>query len=569
MLAARFFRERRMRAAALRCVPPLRAPQGSGHGSGWSHVRSISASPDRASSPPQITLTPAESNLFDFLVYIQHLYAPTTQLRVAGGWVRDKLRGAESDDIDIVLDNINGTTFANHILKFQKMRKLPQSSIGVVKANSDKSKHLEVATVSIEGRMVDLVHLRAEEYTADSRIPETTFAKPIEDASRRDITINALFYNLHTQQVEDFTGQGLQDLAAGVVRTPLEPYQTFLDDPLRVLRAIRFACDFGYTLDEKLSEAVLTHAEIKDAMARKVSRERIGIEVRKMLSGSDPARAFSLLREYGLLDLVFNDLLKQENDANAAATTSHHPVRLWSDEVATKSFTHLQFLQQSRRELASHQISFVEASGAILTPLFLKSIADVSGPPSLEPLEPVGEDVIIDSAFSYLNVRDAITRQLPVDEIVEVLKTNVKWPKPAAKRVAFIIEAVAAFPSDARFSRECSGDRLKLFMWMTRYNSVLAPALSILLTQYEDPLQRDATLKTFLDLGAMYAKREAEHGGKKRRMDGNTIKTHLGDNAGPKIARALEVLNVWEMVHPLASVDDEVAFFEQLARQLE
>lgn len=102
--------------------------------------------------------------------------------------------------------------------------------------------------------MVDLVHLRAEAYTADSRIPETTFAKPIEDASRRDITINALFYNLHTQQVEDFTGQGLADLAAGVIRTPLEPVQTFLDDPLRVLRAIRFACAFGYRLDDKLTE---------------------------------------------------------------------------------------------------------------------------------------------------------------------------------------------------------------------------------------------------------------------------------------------------------------------------
>lgn len=103
--------------------------------------RSASSSSTHAPSSanaPQITLTPAEDNLFDFLVYIQHLYAPTTQLRVAGGWVRDKLRGTESDDIDIVLDNINGKTFANHILAFQRQRRLPQSSVGVVKANSDK-----------------------------------------------------------------------------------------------------------------------------------------------------------------------------------------------------------------------------------------------------------------------------------------------------------------------------------------------------------------------------------------------------------------------------------------------
>lgn len=124
MLTARFFflRSRQRLAHAQRIHGPRR----------------FSSSDTKHGSLAQITLTPAESNLFDFLVYIQHVHAPTTRLRVAGGWVRDKLRGAESGDIDIVLDNINGKTFASHILKFQKQRKLPQSSVGVVKANSDK-----------------------------------------------------------------------------------------------------------------------------------------------------------------------------------------------------------------------------------------------------------------------------------------------------------------------------------------------------------------------------------------------------------------------------------------------
>ncbi|KAG3052125.1 hypothetical protein PC122_g22771, partial [Phytophthora cactorum] len=185
----------------------------------------------RNASDLSISLTRAEDSLFSFLEYIQRLYAPETQLRVAGGWVRDKLRGAESEDIDIALDNLMGAKFARHITKFQRDRKLPPSSVGVVKANSDKSKHLEVATVTIEGSTVDLVHLRAEEYTLDSRVPEVKFATPEDDASRRDLTINALFYNLHTRQVEDFTGKGVEDLKAGVIRTPREPVQTFLDDP--------------------------------------------------------------------------------------------------------------------------------------------------------------------------------------------------------------------------------------------------------------------------------------------------------------------------------------------------
>lgn len=73
---------------------------------------------------------------------------------------------------------------------------------------------------------------------------------------RRDITINALFYNMHTRQVEDLTGHGLSDLAQGLVRTPLPAIQTFLDDPLRVLRVIRFASRFNYDLAEDIPEAI-------------------------------------------------------------------------------------------------------------------------------------------------------------------------------------------------------------------------------------------------------------------------------------------------------------------------
>lgn len=77
----------------------------------------------------------------------------------------------------------------------------------------------------------------------------------MEDALRRDITINALFYNIHTHQVEDFTGKGLSDLENGIVRTPLQPVQTFLDDPLRILRVIRFASRFNYKILDGIWEA--------------------------------------------------------------------------------------------------------------------------------------------------------------------------------------------------------------------------------------------------------------------------------------------------------------------------
>lgn len=94
-------------------------------------------------------------------------------------------------------------------------------------------------------------------------------AAAAEDAERRDLTINSLFYNLRTKQIEDFTGLGLKDLCDGVIRTPLEPTATLLDDPLRLLRSVRFACRFGYVFDEKLYNACFRD-DVKAALRDKV-----------------------------------------------------------------------------------------------------------------------------------------------------------------------------------------------------------------------------------------------------------------------------------------------------------
>ena len=82
-------------------------------------------------------------------------------------------------------------------------------SVGVIKSNPDQSKHLETATLRVMGFELDFVNLRAEEYT-DTRIPVMRIGTALEDAMRRDLTINALFYNLNRRTVEDFTGQGIQ-----------------------------------------------------------------------------------------------------------------------------------------------------------------------------------------------------------------------------------------------------------------------------------------------------------------------------------------------------------------------
>ncbi|KAG9016272.1 CCA tRNA nucleotidyltransferase, mitochondrial [Tulasnella sp. 427] len=121
---------------------------------------------------------------------------------------------------------------------------------------------------------------------------------------RRDITVNALFYNVHTRSVEDYTGKGLDDLRKGIARTPLSPRETFLDDPLRVLRCIRFASRFGFELEPSLKEAVW-EKDVKDGLVSKISRDRVGEELDKMLKGRDPLHSLQLVEELGVHEEIF------------------------------------------------------------------------------------------------------------------------------------------------------------------------------------------------------------------------------------------------------------------------
>ena len=217
-------------------------------------------------------------------------------LRWAGGWVRDKLLGIESHDIDVAINVMTGEAFAVKIGELCERRPeavrrhgVEQTDIGnlhKIARNPDKSKHLETTTVRLLGYDVDFVNLRRETYAEDSRNPQVEFGTAEEDALRRDATVNALFYNLNTGMVEDFT-TGLTDMQAKRIRTPLEPLQTFMDDPLRVLRLIRFASRLEFSIDPA-AEDVMGDRRVLEALRLKISRERVGGELEKMLKGMLP-----------------------------------------------------------------------------------------------------------------------------------------------------------------------------------------------------------------------------------------------------------------------------------------
>ena len=128
-------------------------------------------------NPPQISLTAKEIQIFDTLKTVLALNKKETTMRVAGGWVRDKLLGLESDDIDIALDDMMGQDFAKMISEYLYPGS-GETKFGVIKNNSEQSKHLETAVMKIHDVFVDIVNLRAEEYAEDSSIPEIKMGTP-------------------------------------------------------------------------------------------------------------------------------------------------------------------------------------------------------------------------------------------------------------------------------------------------------------------------------------------------------------------------------------------------------
>ncbi|MES1915585.1 MAG: hypothetical protein MHM6MM_007509 [Cercozoa sp. M6MM] len=265
----------------------------------------LRAMPADASSVT-LKLSPTEERLFAAVRGCIAKYELGTTIRVAGGWVRDKLMGRESDDIDFACDNMSGATFAQHLCHYvQEELGEETTRVAIIKSNSEKSKHLETATFKVFGIEVDANNLRTEVYHEDSRIPVAEFGTAHEDAERRDFTVNAMYYNVNLGCVEDLLNRSIADMQNGVLVTPTDPAVTFRDDPLRVLRAVRFACRFGFRCDESLIAAADCDRTRRD-LDTKVTRERFCKELDKMIVGPGaPLRAMGMLCQFGVFDTVF------------------------------------------------------------------------------------------------------------------------------------------------------------------------------------------------------------------------------------------------------------------------
>lgn len=213
---------------------------------------------------------------------------------VIGGYVRDILLKRPSKDIDFVCMG-SGITLAKATAKVLKTSKVATY------------KNFGTAMVKLDAIELEFVGARKESYRKESRKPIVEDGTLEDDQNRRDFTINALAIKLNTgwfgELIDPF--DGVTDLKNKVIRTPLDPKITFSDDPLRMMRAIRFASQLSFDIDPDTYHAIGTEAE----RIKIVSKERIIVELNKIILSKTPSYGFKLLFQCGLLKLIFPEMV--------------------------------------------------------------------------------------------------------------------------------------------------------------------------------------------------------------------------------------------------------------------
>ena len=213
---------------------------------------------------------------------------------VIGGYVRDLILERPSKDIDIVIVG-DGPAFASEIAKIMRVKK-----VSIFKTYG--TAHFIYKDLDVE-----FVGARKESYTSESRNPTTLSGSLQDDQNRRDFTVNAMALNLNGPQFGDLLDpfDGMTDLTNKILRSPLDPDITFNDDPLRMIRAIRFATQLNFKIENKCLEAIHRNSDRINI----ITKERICEELNKIILSNQPSRGFKLLRSCNLLGHIFPELL--------------------------------------------------------------------------------------------------------------------------------------------------------------------------------------------------------------------------------------------------------------------
>ena len=211
---------------------------------------------------------------------------------VVGGYVRDHYLGRPSTDIDVVVVG-SGVAVA------EELGRVLQAKVTIYRTYG-------TAMLRWQGTEVEFVGARKESYSPESRNPQVEPGSLEDDQRRRDFTINAMAWSLNRDSFGELVDpfEGMYDLEDCIIRTPCDPEKTFSDDPLRMMRAVRFASQLGFDIDDETFEGIIAQAHRIEI----ITKERISVELSKIMASPAPSIGLTLMRSAGLLKYVLPEL---------------------------------------------------------------------------------------------------------------------------------------------------------------------------------------------------------------------------------------------------------------------
>ena len=236
---------------------------------------------------------------------------------LAGGAVRDSVMGKKPKDLDFVVNGdlnsgINFSVWLANIIGNYK-----EGSNPVVYPRFGTSKlSLNGNKFNLPNIELEFVAPRTEKYSTGSRKPDVGNGTLKDDVFRRDLSINSLLQNVSTGEILDLTGHGISDIKNGVIRTTSEPDIIFADDPLRLLRVVRFSSKYGFKIEPDVLGGIKKNAHLIDS----ISKERISDELSKIIMSDRPSEGIQMLKDTGLL----SHIMPEFNNAIGMTQNAHH-----------------------------------------------------------------------------------------------------------------------------------------------------------------------------------------------------------------------------------------------------
>lgn len=237
----------------------------------------------------------------EILLYLRGVIKGTKwegKVYTVGGCLRDALMGHDIHDVDLAVNTPDGGVQFPIWLEANGYTLQPPTLFRRFSSSRLRLK-------AFPDDEIEVVQTRREQYTDEnSRNPEVCFGSLQDDCERRDLTINSLYQNVSTGELLDLTGRGVDDIRNRRIRTPMAPAETYSDDPIRILRTLRFAVRYDWPVPEDLHQAMKENA----GRMKIVRRPRVSTEFEKMMLSNDPVRLLSMMKEIGVIFRVLPEL---------------------------------------------------------------------------------------------------------------------------------------------------------------------------------------------------------------------------------------------------------------------